>query len=140
MWPHRLIHDIYKPVLNSYIQLFFICKLDQSLCTWLIRIKSILMTDTCIHKNVIWYKKKHGFLYVNKYINNTTSLQMLQISLIIEKHDKKITVELIFCSMSTSTYLSCFSNLVHIKNCWHTSYALLKLPLEGILVTHFQNI
>ena len=53
MWPHRLIHDINKPVLNGTFGLsFFIRKLDNSLCTSLIiGSKRILMIDT--HKNVI---------------------------------------------------------------------------------------
>ena len=53
MWPHRLIHDINKPVLNLYFQFeFFIRKLDYSLCTSLIiGLKRIIMIDT--HKHVI---------------------------------------------------------------------------------------
>ena len=41
------------------------------------------MIDT--YKNVIRYKIKHEVLYVNKYVNNATSLQMAQISLIDQK-------------------------------------------------------
>ena len=53
MWPHRLIHNINKPVLNLYFRFeFFIRKLDNSFCTSLInRLKRILMIDT--HKNMI---------------------------------------------------------------------------------------
>ena len=87
MWTHRLIHEINKPVFNVYFRFkFFIRELDNSLCTSLIiRLKRILMTDT--HKNVIRYKIQHEIYYVNKYINNPTSLQMAQISLINEKLD-----------------------------------------------------
>ena len=48
MWPHQLIHDINKFVLNLYFWLeFFIRKLDNSLCiSLIIRLKYILMIDT----------------------------------------------------------------------------------------------
>ena len=74
MRPHRLIHDINKLVLDLYFRFqFFIRKLDKSLCTSLIiRIKCILLIE--MHKNVIRYKKEHG--YVNKNVNNATALQM----------------------------------------------------------------
>ena len=87
MRPHRLIHDINKPVLDLHFRFeFFIRKLHNSVCTSLIiRLKRILMIDT--HKNVIRYKIQHEIYYVNKYINNPTSLQMAQISLINEKLD-----------------------------------------------------
>ena len=51
----RLIHDINKPVRNLYFRFeFFVCKLDNSLCTSLIiRLKRILMIET--QKNVIRY-------------------------------------------------------------------------------------
>ena len=85
MWPHRLNHDINKPDLNLYFRFeFFIRKLDNSLCTSLIiGLKRILMIDT--HKNVIRYYVQHELHYVNKYVNNPTSLQMARISLIDEK-------------------------------------------------------
>ena len=41
------------------------------------------MIDT--HKNVIRYLVQHELHYVNKYVNNPTSLQMARISLIDEK-------------------------------------------------------
>ena len=41
------------------------------------------MIDT--HKNVIRYWVQHELHYVNKYVNNPTSLQMARISLIDEK-------------------------------------------------------
>ena len=41
------------------------------------------MIDT--HKNVIRYYVQHELHYVNKYVNNPTSLQMARISLIDEK-------------------------------------------------------
>ena len=40
-----------------------------------------------IHKNEIRYKVEHRLCYVNKYVNNATSLQMGRISLIDEKLD-----------------------------------------------------
>ena len=43
------------------------------------------MIDT--HKNVIRYQKEHELHYVNKYVNNPTSLHMARISLIEEKLD-----------------------------------------------------
>ena len=91
MRPYRLIHDMNKPVLNLYFQFeFFIGTLDNSLCTPLIiRIKRILMIDT--YKKVIRYKIEH-VLYVNKYVNNTISLQMARISLIDEKLDSQNNV------------------------------------------------
>ena len=48
MWPHGLIHDINKHVLNLYFRFeFVIGKLDNSLCTSLIiGLKRILMSDT----------------------------------------------------------------------------------------------
>ena len=53
MRPHRLIHDIHldKPVLNLYFPfVFFIRKLDISLCTTLIiRLERILMIDSHIY-------------------------------------------------------------------------------------------
>ena len=52
MQPHRLIHDVNKPVLNLYfVYEFFIRKLNNSLYTSLII--SFLMIDT--HKIVIRY-------------------------------------------------------------------------------------
>ena len=90
MRPRRLIHDyihvhVNNPVLNLYFRFeFFIRKLDISLCTLLIiRLKRTLMIDT--HKNVIRYQKEHELHYVNKYVNNPTSLQMARILLIDEK-------------------------------------------------------
>ena len=82
----RLIYNINKLVLNLYFGFkVFIRKLEKSLCTSLIvRIKSILMID--MHKNVIRYQIEHGF-YVNKNVNNATSLLMARISLIDEKRD-----------------------------------------------------
>ena len=60
------------------------------MCTLLIiRLKRILMIDT--HKIVIKYKIEHKIHYVNKYINNLTSLQMARISLIDENLIIKIT-------------------------------------------------
>ena len=56
------------------------------------------MIDT--HKIVIKYKIEHKIHYVNKYINNLTSLQMARISLIDENLIIKITVEILFCLMS----------------------------------------
>ena len=55
MQPHRLIHDVNKPVLNLYfVYEFFIRKLNNSLYTSLIiRLKHFLMIDT--HKIVIRY-------------------------------------------------------------------------------------
>ena len=41
------------------------------------------MIDT--HKNMIKYQIEHKVYYVNKYVNNATSLQMAWISLINEK-------------------------------------------------------
>ena len=84
MWPHRLIHDINKSVLNLYFRFeFSIRKLDNSLCTSLIiGLKRILMIDT--HKKVIRYWVQHEIHYVNKYVNNPTSLQMARISSIDE--------------------------------------------------------
>ena len=81
MRPHRLIHDMNKPVLNLYFRFeFFIRKLGNSLFTSLIiRLSCILMIDT--HKNVIRYKKEHEL----HYVNNPTSLQMGRISLLDEK-------------------------------------------------------
>ena len=38
-------------------------------------------------QNVIRYKIKHEVRYVNKYVDNATSLQMARISLIDEKTD-----------------------------------------------------
>ena len=43
------------------------------------------MIDT--YKHMIRYQIEHEFHYVNKYVNNATSLQMAQISLIDEKLD-----------------------------------------------------
>ena len=43
------------------------------------------MIDT--HNNVIRYYIEHELHYVNKYVNNPTSLQMARISLIDEKLD-----------------------------------------------------
>ena len=43
------------------------------------------MVDT--HKSVIRYYIEHELHNVNKYVNNPTSLQMAQISLIDEKLD-----------------------------------------------------
>ena len=45
------------------------------------------MTDT--HKNVIRYLIEHEVQYVNKYVNNATSLQIAWISLIYEKLDSQ---------------------------------------------------
>ena len=65
---------------------FFISKLDNSFCTSLIiGLKRILMIDT--HKNIIRHSIQHELHYVNKYVNNPTSLQMARISLIDEKLD-----------------------------------------------------
>ena len=89
--------------------IFFICKLDKSLCTSL----GYLMIE--IHKNVIRYKWEHGLCNVNKNVNNAASLQMARFSLIDENLIQKITVETLFGLMSTlencliSTYLLCFS-------------------------------
>ena len=40
-----------------------------------------------MHENVIRYLREHRLCYVNKNVNNPTSLQMARISLIDEKHD-----------------------------------------------------
>ena len=45
------------------------------------------MIDT--HKNVIRYYVEHGLHYVNKYVNNATTLQMARISWIDEKLDQQ---------------------------------------------------
>ena len=46
------------------------------------------MIDT--HKNVITrYKLQHELHYVNKYVNNPTSLQMVRISLMDKKLDEQ---------------------------------------------------
>ena len=45
------------------------------------------MIDT--HKNVIRYQIQHELNYINKYVNNPTSLQMAWISLIDEKLDQQ---------------------------------------------------
>ena len=66
------------------------------------------MIDT--HKNVIRYYIKHELHYVNKYVNNPTSLQMARISLIDEKLINKISVDILFCLMST------------LENCLITTY------------------
>ena len=89
MRPHRLIHDINKPVLNLYFRfIIFINKLDNSMCTPLIIIiKHILMIDTYKHAYVIKYKIEQEVFDVNKYVNNATSLQMARISMIDEKLD-----------------------------------------------------
>ena len=123
MRPHRLIHDINKPVLNLYFRFeFFIRKLDNSLYTSLIiRLTCILMIN--IHKNVIRYKKENELHYVNKYVNNVTSLQMVQISLINEKLDSQINsrnmilFDLNFGKLFNFNILILFSTQVHKKNC-----------------------
>ena len=56
------------------------------------------MIDT--HKIVIKYKIEQKIHYVNKYVNNLTSLQMARISLIDENLIIKITVEILFFLMS----------------------------------------
>ena len=79
---HQLINDLNKLILDLYFQFkFYIRKLDKSLHTsLLIRIQSILTIDT--NKNVIRYWIEYRLRYVNKYVNNPTSLQMEWISLI----------------------------------------------------------
>ena len=66
-WPHRLTHDINKPVLNLFFRFqFFIRKLDKPLCTSVIvKIKNYPID---ILKNVFGYynRIKEGVRYVNK--------------------------------------------------------------------------
>ena len=77
-----------------------------------------------IHKNVIRYKIENELHYVNKYVNNVTSLQMVQISLINEKLDSQINgrnmilFDLNFGKLFNFNILILFSTQVHIKkNC-----------------------
>ena len=68
-WPHRLTHDINKPVLNLFFRFqFFIRKLDKPLCTSVIvKIKNYPID---ILKNVFGYynRIKEGVRYVNKIV------------------------------------------------------------------------
>ena len=66
-----------------------------------------------MHEIVIKYKKEHGLRYVNKTVNNATSLQMARVSL-IDKLIYKITVGTLFCLMFTLEKLLNFNILTCI--------------------------
>ena len=92
-----------------------------------------------IHKNVIRYKKENELHYVNKYVNNVTSLQMVQISLINEKLDSQINgrnmilFDLNFGKLFNFNILILFSTQDHLKkNCWDTLCARLKFEKNSL--------
>ena len=64
-----------------------------------------------IHKNVIRYKIEHGLrlmtIYVTKYVNKATSMQMVRISLINEKLD----------SQNNASYIILFKVLLYFGKC-----------------------